>query len=36
MSDFDFDYGLCEECNQKYTWPNWCKTCNAKYFQPKF
>jgi len=28
--------GLCEECNQKYTSINWCKTCNAKHFRQNF
>ena|SRR5438128_2703985 len=30
------DPWICEECNQKNTWINWCKACNAKHFQQNF
>ena len=29
-------FGLCKECNQENTFPNWCKACNAKRFQQNF
>ena len=29
-------FGLCKECNQKNTFPNWCFACNAKHFQQNF
>ena len=29
-------FGLCEECNQKKSHPDWCKACNAKHFQQNF
>src|SRR6266496_4916266 len=29
-------FGFCKECNQKNTWPYWCKACNAKHFQQNF
>ncbi|RHZ51624.1 hypothetical protein Glove_476g37 [Diversispora epigaea] len=30
------EYGKCPECNQKYTFYNWCKLCNSKHFQNDF
>src|SRR5579859_4715371 len=27
---------VCEECNQKKAYFNWCKACNAKHFEQNF
>jgi hypothetical protein len=31
-----YNYGICEECKQKYTGINWCKSCSANHFQQNF
>ena len=29
-------FGICEECNQENTEPDWCRSCNAKRFRQNF
>src|SRR5256885_6558038 len=35
-SEFEFEYGLCPECNKPNTGYEWCNRCNAKRFQQDF